>query len=445
MVKVQRLRTRQRWIWCLLSAFLFVVLQGTGPCYDDECSNPGESWCEGDTVVACTGAGMNQAYQLRDLDCAAQGLACVEGRGSGYWGTDSRLSWCLDTQTCEVLGAYQCGTSPADGQPILMRCVEIASTAWFLENHVVSLDSTRSLQRVLEPAMAPGYGYPVEQPVACVACASTCGCDENSVCRNGWCVPYQAIGETGDDPLCCGRQRGSDCPKGSECEMLDGSLSTCATASRCEPCQTTIQCESSLLQCLSTAPDQPLVCLAPDEVDVATFACREELGQAWQRDACGAWVEAADQVVVGYACREGTDQSWSLNACNQWLELAEECAYGYRCESNQCVKRVPDIEVSPTLLDFGSVSVGSVKTLTLSIGNTGYWPLQVAEVVVQSESGSAFSLSTAPSEVDVSQIASMQVTFSPAAPGSATAKLLVRSDDPDEPERTVLMNGTGTL
>jgi len=36
------------------------------------------------------------------------------------------------------------------------------------------------------------------------------------------------------------------------------------------------------------------------------------------------------------------------------------------------------------------------------------------------------------------------VTFAPQAEGAASAKLFVRSDDADEPEITVLMNGSGT-
>jgi hypothetical protein len=46
--------------------------------------------------------------------------------------------------------------------------------------------------------------------------------------------------------------------------------------------------------------------------------------------------------------------------------------------------------------------------------------------------------------VEPSQIASVDVTFSPTGTSAVQAKIFVRSNDADEPEVTVLVNGSGT-
>lgn len=435
-------RMKRNWKWWILASFLFVVLQGTGPCYNDECSNPGESWCSGETYEACEGAGMNQAYWRDSQDCAAQNLRCVEGRGTAYDGSETRSAWCLDVQNCDTVGQFQCGTSSVDGSPILMRCVNLASTDWYTQEGIKKFVSNLNLDLVLEPVNETGYGAPPENTLACAPCHSTCGCAEGTVCRDNLCVPSDVVDSEDEELVCCGQERLTDCPKGAACEMLDGSAGQCDTAARCDECSATKLCESSLLQCISSGVGLPTVCLQDEDVNLFTYQCRSELNQAWKKNVCGTWIEAADTFVAAYDCKKGTDEIWSLNACDQLIEMATDCGTGFRCESNECIKRVPEIEVNPTLLNFSDVSVSTTKTLTISIGNIGYWPLNVTEFVVQSEAADQIVLSESALEVGVNEIASVDVTFAPTQTGTVTGKILVRSDDQDEPEVTILVNGT---
>ncbi len=417
------------------------LVSGTGPCYDDECNKPGQSWCKGEMAVRCSD-GMG-AYQLSEEDCAAQNLTCVEGRGEGPYGDKYSKAWCLDVQTCDTPGSFECGVWPADGSSTVMRCTDLFSTPWFGESGVDELVSPADLKLVMEPLTEGGFGDVSEAPLPCVQCLSTCGCGLDTVCRDGWCVPSGLAGESDDDLVCCGRERGTSCPKGQACEKLDGTQAVCTKGAACDPCETASDCESDLLGCVATWPGLPTVCLEPSRLDDVTLDCREDLGQAWKKDACGTWLEVADSVPVGQACREGTDQSWSFSACQEWIEVAKDCGPGYRCEDNECILRVPEIEVSPTLLSFGSTPVSVSKTLELTIGNIGDGPLLVNEILVTPATELSFELSQTSFEVAPSEIASIDVTFTPASAGSFQAKLLVHSNDEDEPEVVVLMNGKG--
>ena len=433
----------KRWRVWGLSVLSFLVLSSSGPCYNDDCSNPGEGWCSGETAKFCAGAGDNAAYSLVTEDCAALELTCVEGLGAGYDGPETQLSWCLDTRTCDADGDFLCETSAADGSPMLMRCVDVSSTEWFTDNEISAFVSHPDLQLIREPVSGGGYGFQSETPLPCIECKSTCGCDVASVCRNGLCVPAEAAGETDENLVCCGKERQTVCLKGEACENLDGSQGVCTSATKCDPCETTDDCETDQLDCVSTGGETPTVCLNPEEVDKATYDCREDLGQAWKQDVCGGWVESAEDVPMAYACREDTDQSWSLNACDQWIAMVEDCGAGYRCENNECILRVPEIEVSPTLLDFGDIVVSEDKTLTLSIGNIGDGALLVQEILLEPASVKSFGLSHSSAEVAANEIVSIDITFAPSETGNVQAKLLIHSNDEDEPEVVVLMNGNG--
>ncbi len=427
------------WVFPLVFAAL---LTGTGPCYDDECSNPGEGWCEGTEAVSCEGAGQNMAYYLRNRDCAVENLTCVEGLGVGYYGSGTPLSWCLNVQSCDKAGTYQCGVSPSDGTHQLMKCSNVSQTAWYMENSVEEIVSPAGVQLILEPPSIPDFNYPVE-PVPCVKCSSTCGCQAGSVCRDGLCVPEQIAGQTDDGIVCCGRERGTSCLKGTSCENLDGTAGTCKKGARCDLCEASVDCESDFLECADVGGDLPSVCLSPAEAKQTLYDCREDLGEAWRVDACGRWVELAQDVAISHSCKDGTDQSWSLNACDQWIAMAKDCGPGFRCEANECILRVPEIEVSPTLLNFGQVAVSASQILPLDIGNLGDAPLTVTEILVQPVSTTSVMASATSFEVAPGQIVSLEVSFAPQEAGPVQAKVLIHSSDSDEPEVAVLVNGTG--
>lgn len=100
---------------------------------------------------------------------------------------------------------------------------------------------------------------------------------------------------------------------------------------------------------------------------------------------------------------------------------------------------VPDISVA-TSLAFGSVTVGTSKTKTLTISNVGSAALTITGMTV---TGTQFS-ATSPSTIAAGSLVNCSVTFSPTSTGAKTATLTISSNDPDEPSVTVALSGTGS-
>lgn len=101
---------------------------------------------------------------------------------------------------------------------------------------------------------------------------------------------------------------------------------------------------------------------------------------------------------------------------------------------------VPDISV-PTSLAFGSVTVGTSKTKTLTISNVGAAALTITDITV---AGSQFSRGTLPGPIAAGSSADVNITFSPTSTGSKSATLTIVSNDPDEPSVTVELSGIGS-
>src|SRR5690606_26508175 len=172
--------------------------------------------------------------------------------------------------------------------------------------------------------------------IACVECASDCGCEPGSKCLSGYCIP----GDPENEPTCCTGPRKGTCPNGAACQQLDGTAGTCQTVAQCEPCSTRDDCEDD--PCVSLSPDGALVCAPAQLIGAYDTVCHDMLDEVWLRDACDDWV--------------------------QQLEVCGDTAH---CEAGQCRPDAPEIEVSPTLLAFGDTMVGGSAELTLSIGNIG--------------------------------------------------------------------------
>jgi len=108
----------------------------------------------------------------------------------------------------------------------------------------------------------------------------------------------------------------------------------------------------------------------------------------------------------------------------------------------------PDITVTPTSLDFGSVAVGSsrpAQTVTvrnhgcssLTIGTITLGGTNAGEFATQNDNCSGQSLAPGAS-------ATLQVVFNPTSAGAKTATLSIPSNDPDEDPFNVPLSGTGT-
>src|ERR1700735_3040913 len=90
------------------------------------------------------------------------------------------------------------------------------------------------------------------------------------------------------------------------------------------------------------------------------------------------------------------------------------------------------IDVSPSSLGFGSLTVGQSATKTLTITNAGTESLTVSGISV---AGSGFTMKpvTLPMSLAVGESTSISTTFTAAASGAATGKIMISSNAPDSP------------
>ncbi|GAB4255676.1 choice-of-anchor D domain-containing protein [Deferrisoma sp.] len=109
----------------------------------------------------------------------------------------------------------------------------------------------------------------------------------------------------------------------------------------------------------------------------------------------------------------------------------------------------PSAEVVSSSLDFGQVRLGEKKTLTATIQNDGPGVLEVSgpSVVLGDEEAEAAPFEVALGEncgaVSPGEACSITVTFSPTARVAYEASLSVTTNDPEYPEGTVVLTGTG--
>ena len=105
--------------------------------------------------------------------------------------------------------------------------------------------------------------------------------------------------------------------------------------------------------------------------------------------------------------------------------------------------QVPDIDVSPTSLDFGVVNVGATTTLATTISNVGSGELTITELFFTgrpdfslnpSEPGSSFTVAAGGS-------VSVSVDYTPSMARTAIAVLWIVSDDSDEGVVYVSLSG----
>ncbi len=125
-------------------------------------------------------------------------------------------------------------------------------------------------------------------------------------------------------------------------------------------------------------------------------------------------------------------------------------------DSDNCHKAAPPvlptgaglIVVSPESIDFGSVVVNptTIPVVTLTVGNEGDGVLTLHEVVFSEDTDPDFAFLTPPAEgitIDPSGHIQIVVRFAPQEPGPATGAILIRSDDPEQPEVVVSLSGEG--
>ena len=104
------------------------------------------------------------------------------------------------------------------------------------------------------------------------------------------------------------------------------------------------------------------------------------------------------------------------------------------------VEGVPLLDLDPIALDFGTVPIGTPRTLALGVINAGSDTLRIDKIASNDHGFSVFPdrLALAPfSRRDV------EVTFAAAAHGVFAATLTLRTNDPASPERTIALEARG--
>jgi Abnormal spindle-like microcephaly-assoc'd, ASPM-SPD-2-Hydin/Protein of unknown function (DUF1573) len=111
--------------------------------------------------------------------------------------------------------------------------------------------------------------------------------------------------------------------------------------------------------------------------------------------------------------------------------------------SATAVAPTPQISLSSSSVQFGTVGVGSTSNLSLTISNSGSADLTVSVI---SLTGSGFSVSgiTTPKTISAGQSALVGLSFQPTTAGAATGTLSITSNDPVNPTLTVSLAGTGS-
>ena len=102
----------------------------------------------------------------------------------------------------------------------------------------------------------------------------------------------------------------------------------------------------------------------------------------------------------------------------------------------------PQISLSSSSINFGSVVTGSSGSSNLTISNTGSADLTVTAVSI---TGTGFGVSgiTTPKVITAGQSSALSLTFNPTATGAASGSLTIGSSDPANPTLHVSLSGTG--
>ena len=106
-------------------------------------------------------------------------------------------------------------------------------------------------------------------------------------------------------------------------------------------------------------------------------------------------------------------------------------------------QRGAQLTVSASSLSFGSETVNTAKTLSLTLTSTGTSAVTVSSDAI---SGTGFTIvgGTLPATLNPNQTLALQVQFKPTATGAVTGKLTVSSNSTTGGTAGVALNGTGT-
>ena len=120
---------------------------------------------------------------------------------------------------------------------------------------------------------------------------------------------------------------------------------------------------------------------------------------------------------------------------------------GYSPDFDLSISVVPDISVSPTSIDFGSVDMcTSSRAKRVTVSNDGGANLNVLTIVLTGTHANQFSIENdncSGESIAPGASKTLEVVFSPTSTGGKSATLSIPSNDPDENPVLVPLSGTG--
>jgi hypothetical protein len=132
-------------------------------------------------------------------------------------------------------------------------------------------------------------------------------------------------------------------------------------------------------------------------------------------------------------------QRLTIAAVGVFLAACLGCT-GYQLEPGE-----PDVELTTTSLDFGDVQRGLWRERSLAVQNQGNATLHVTDYALQDGSSDAFYFDDPIRDILPGMYAELIVRYTPTHEGGDAGAILVRSDDPDQPEMTIFLQGTGVI
>ncbi len=112
----------------------------------------------------------------------------------------------------------------------------------------------------------------------------------------------------------------------------------------------------------------------------------------------------------------------------------------YELESGE-----PDIELSTSSFDFGAVERGYYREMSLAVYNVGTGTLTISDYVAMDGTSDGFSFTDPEKEIAPGSFAELFVTYTPTHEGHDAGAINIYSDDEDEEEVTVWLQGQGVV
>jgi Abnormal spindle-like microcephaly-assoc'd, ASPM-SPD-2-Hydin len=102
------------------------------------------------------------------------------------------------------------------------------------------------------------------------------------------------------------------------------------------------------------------------------------------------------------------------------------------------------LSISASKLDFGSVALNTVSTRTLTLTSMGTGAVTVNAITLVGKGFVVSGAATFPATLNPGESLTLQLSFNPTAPGSASATMTIASNSSGDNTATIGLSGTGT-